>query len=217
MRGLLITIEGIEGSGKTTQAIRLESYLKSIGYQVLRTFEPGATQLGKKLRGILLDVNTDNSSSLHPITELLLFSADRTQHIYEIIAPELEQGKIVICDRFIDSTTAYQGGGRKLDLNQILEIHKIATLGVIPFRTYLLDLPPEIGLQRVLEQRNKLDRLESENIEFHKNIRAQFLKLAELNPERFLVIDSNNTEDYVFEVIKNDVTRVLNEYYSRKK
>lgn len=212
MRGMLITIEGIEGSGKTTQAIRLESYLISAGYPVVRTFEPGATQVGKKLREILLSESSDTHFSLHPITELFLFSADRAQHLYEVVIPAMEQGKIVICDRYIDSTSAYQGGGRKVNLSQILEVHKIATLGIIPVRTYLLDLPPEIGLRRVLKQRNKFDRLESESIEFHKNIREFYLQLAMSEPKRFLIIDATNPEDYIFETIKGDITRILNEH-----
>lgn len=209
---MLITIEGIEGSGKTTQAIRLESYLISAGYPVVRTFEPGATQVGKKLREILLSESSDTHFSLHPITELFLFSADRAQHLYEVVIPAMEQGKIVICDRYIDSTSAYQGGGRKVNLSQILEVHKIATLGIIPVRTYLLDLPPEIGLRRVLKQRNKFDRLESESIEFHKNIREFYLQLAMSEPKRFLIIDATNPEDYIFETIKGDITRILNEH-----
>ncbi len=214
MNGILITIEGIEGSGKTTQAIKLESYLKSSGYPVLRTFEPGATQLGSKLREILLN---ESSIKLHPVTELLLFSADRAQHLFEIVIPALEKGTIVICDRFIDSTSAYQGGGRSLNLEEIQQIHNIASLGITPNRTYLLDLPPEIGLSRIMKERNKLDRLESEALEFHTNIRKTFLKLAEYSPERFLVIDATQPEDVVFEIIRKDITRIIDEQSVRKK
>ncbi len=213
MKGMLITIEGIEGSGKTTQAIKLESYLSNVGYHVLRTFEPGATQIGKKLREILLN---ETNSKLHPVTELLLFSADRAQHINEIVLPALQEGKIVICDRFIDSTSAYQGGGRNLKFEQIQQIHKIATLGVMPDRTYLLDLPPEIGLSRILKEREKLDRLESETIEFHKSIRNFFLTLASSEPNRFLVIDASLPEEKVFESIKNDLMKIINERNLRK-
>ena len=204
MTAHFITFEGIEGCGKTTQAKRAEEYLKSLGYPVLRTYEPGATRVGEYIRRILLEKN-DNPIPLHPITELLLFSADRTQHLREVILPTLEQGITVICDRYIDSTTAYQGGGRGINLELIYQIHKIATLGIYPTRTYLFDLPVEIGLQRISKRGNTLDRLETENIEFHQRIRDCFLRIAHENPQRFMIIDANQSEEAIALIIQNDL------------
>lgn len=204
MIGHFITFEGIEGSGKTTQVKRAEEYLKTSGYLVLRTYEPGATRVGELIRQILLEKN-DNPIPLHPITELLLFSADRTQHLREVILPALVQGITVLCDRYIDSTTAYQGGGRGINFELINQIHKVATLGVYPNRTYLLDLPVEVGLQRISERGNALDRLETEDIGFHQKIREWFLRIAQQDPHRVMVIDATKSEDEIALIIQNDL------------
>ncbi len=204
MIGHFITFEGIEGSGKTTQAKKAEEYLKTLGHLVLRTYEPGATRVGELIRQILLEKN-DNPILLHPITELLLFSADRTQHLREVILPALVQGITVLCDRYIDSTTAYQGGGRGVNFELISQVHKTATLGIYPTRTYLLDLPVEVGLQRISERGNALDRLEEEDVEFHKRIRDCFLYIAHQNPQRVMVIDATQSEDEIALIIQNDL------------
>ncbi|HOK09936.1 MAG TPA: dTMP kinase [Candidatus Hydrogenedens sp.] len=207
MKGIFITFEGIEGSGKTTQAIRAEKFLMESGYRVLRTFEPGATFAGEKIRHVLLN-RDENQKTLHPITELLLFSADRSQHVQEVIIPALEDGIIVICDRYTDSTTAYQGGGRDINLRTVYQIHEIATLGIYPVRTYLLDLPVEIGLNRIKQRGNILDRLEVETIEFHQRIRDCFLNIARENPQRVMVIDATQSEDTITEIIQRDLRRL---------
>ncbi len=204
MKALFITFEGIEGSGKTTQAKKAEDYLKKLGYPVLRTYEPGATRVGEYIRRILLEKN-DDPNSLHPIVELLLFSADRTQHLQEVVLPALEQGTTVICDRYIDSTTAYQGGGRGIDFELVNQIHKIATLCIYPTRTYLLDLPVEVGLQRISRRGNILDRLETENIEFHQRIRDCFLRIANQYPQRVMIVDAMKSEEEIALIIQNDI------------
>ncbi len=210
MTAHFITFEGIEGSGKSTQAKKAEEYLKSLGYPVLRTYEPGATKPGELIRRILLEKDS-NSIPLHPIAELFLFSADRIQHLREVILPALEDGITVLCDRYIDSTTAYQGGGRGIDLELIFQIHKIATLGIYPTRTYLFDLPVEIGLNRISKRGNTLDRLETENIEFHQRIRDCFLKIARENPQRFIVIDATQTEEQIALIIQEDLKKLCQE------
>ncbi len=207
MNSHFITFEGIEGSGKSTQAKRTEEYLKQLGYPVLLTYEPGGTFIGEKIRDMLLNKN-DLSSSLHSITELLLFSADRTQHLHEAILPALKKKITVICDRYIDSTTAYQGGGRGLNLELIHQVHKIATLGVYPTRTYLLDLPVEVGLSRISKRGNSLDRLETESIEFHQNIRDCYLHIAKENPHRIMVIDATQSEDVISAIIQKDLRQI---------
>jgi len=182
-----------------------------LGYLVLRTYEPGATSTGVKIRHILLDKN-DPSYSLHPITELLLFSADRIQHLQEVIIPALKKKITVICDRYIDSTTAYQGGGRGLNFELIHQVHKIATLGIYPTRTYLLDLPVEVGLNRINKRGNSLDRLETESIEFHKNIRDCFLRIAKENTHRIMVIDATQPEDIISTIIQKDLKKICSSH-----
>lgn len=212
MIGHFITFEGIEGSGKTTQTRRAEEYLKTLGYPVLRTYEPGATRTGEYIRHILLEKDS-NPIPLHPIVELLLFSADRTQHLQEVILPALEQGITVICDRYIDSTTAYQGGGRDINFELIHQIHKIATLGIYPTRTYLLDLPVEVGLQRIKKRGNALDRLEAEDIKFHQKIRDCFLQIAQQNPQRMRIIDATQSEEEIALIIQDDLRELCQKEY----
>jgi len=212
MIGHFITFEGIEGSGKTTQSKKAEEYLKSLGHLVLRTYEPGATRAGELIRQVLLEKD-DNPIPLHPITELLLFSADRTQHLREVILPALVQGITVLCDRYIDSTTAYQGGGRGVNFELINQVHKAATLGIYPTRTYLLDLPVEVGLQRISERGSVLDRLEAEDVEFHQRIRDCFLHIAQQNPQRVMVIDATQSEDEIALIIQNDLRELCQKEY----
>lgn len=211
MNGHFITFEGIEGSGKTTQAEKAEEYLKQLGCPVLRTREPGGTPTGIEIRSILLDKN-DLSFPLHPITELLLYSADRIQHLHEVIIPALKKKITVICDRYIDSTTAYQGGGRGLNFELIQQVHKIATFGIYPTRTYLLDLPVEVGLSRINKRGNSLDRLETESIEFHQKVRDCFLRIAKENPHRIMVIDATQPEDAISAIIQKDLKEICSRH-----
>ena len=187
-KGIFITFEGIEGSGKTTQAKLLAERLKEQGLDVIKTFEPGDTQAGKKIREILLSP----SINMNPLTELLLYFSDRVQHVEEKIKPAINQGIIVICDRFTDSTIAYQGYGRGLSVELIEEFNNILLGNFKPDLTILLDLPAEIGLSR--NQRiNKRDRFEMEDIDFHNKVRDGYLQIAKSDPERFFIVDA--TED----------------------
>jgi len=184
--GIFITFEGIDVSGKTTQITMLIQHLEKAGipYQLFR--EPGGTEIGEKIRDILLDKKHDN---MLPMTELLLYSASRYQLTKSQIIPALDSGKVVICDRFYDSTTAYQGFGRGIDLDFILRLNAAATDSLVPDKTFILDISLE---ERQLRFGNKnLDRLEQEALEFHKRVRDGFLKMAMIEPERFIVLEGN--------------------------
>lgn len=188
---MFISFEGGEGSGKTTQIQKLAAALQGMGRAVLTTREPGGTVLGREIRKILLD---GANTSIRPHTELLLYAADRAQHVQEIIRPALSQGQIVICDRYADATLAYQGFARGLDLGFLQQLHQIATGGLWPDLTFLLDIDPRIGISRsharLHQEGSHEDRFEKEADEFHEKVRAGYLRLAKENPQRFVVLDA---------------------------
>lgn len=185
-KGLFITFEGADGCGKTTQIKLLDEYLRSKGYKTLLTREPGSKGLGEKLREILLNYDGEVS----PVAESFLFLADRAQHVDCIIKPALEEGTIVLCDRHTDSTLAYQGYGRDLDLEEIRNLNKIATSGLKPDITIVLDVDIETSQKRVGAEK---DRMESAGIEFFKRVRNGFLEIAKQEPNRVKVINSADT------------------------
>jgi dTMP kinase len=188
-RGYFITLEGIEGSGKTTQAERLRDLLARRGLDVVVTREPGGSPIAEKIREILLD---PRNRKMVALTELFLYEASRTQHVAEVIRPALEAGKTVICDRFFDASTAYQGNARGLDMETVERLNLLATGGIVPDLTIVLDLPAEVGLRRLKRSR---DRIESEAIEFHERVRQGYLKLARLYPDRIKVVDASGGID----------------------
>lgn len=190
--GIFISFEGIEGSGKSTQAKLLEARLRDNGLKVMYTFEPGDTELGKRLRNVLLD----EELKIHSISELLLYFSDRIQHVEEKIKPLINEGFIVISDRFTDSTLAYQGYGRGISLDLINTLNKILLNEFKPHLTVLLDLPVEIGLSRN-KKINKKDRFEIEEISFHNRVRQGFLELASKEAERFIIIDATQAIDEI--------------------
>jgi dTMP kinase len=183
---VFITFEGIEGCGKTTQLRLLQARLEAEGYAVEVTREPGGTPIAEAIRTILLD---PANTAMHARAELLLYEAARAQHVEERIRPALESGRIVLCDRFLDSTTAYQGAGRSLPPQQVAWLHQFAIRGFMPGLTLLLDLPVETGMQRIAD-RGARDRLEAEDAAFHERVRRAFLALAAESPERFVQIDA---------------------------
>jgi dTMP kinase len=201
-----ITFEGGDGSGKTTQVKALESHLTASGKSCLSTREPGGTSLGELIRQVLLEVGKQPITSP---TELFLYLADRAQHIHEVIIPALEQGKIVLCDRHTDSTLAYQGYGRGIDLGLLRSLNDIASQGIKPDLTLLFDCPVEIGLSRTAQRQSQTasgrneDRFEREKIEFHERVRAGFLELARAEPRRFRIIDAARPAEEVGQEIKN--------------
>lgn len=198
MRGKLIVLEGVEGAGKTTQMSLLKDWLGSrLDYssdQIICTREPGGTELGQQIRSLLL--TTDLQEPIAPLAELLLYAGDRAQHIVNFIRPALDQGKIVICDRFTDSTIAYQGYGRNLDLNLIEQLNQIATQGLTSDLTLWLDIDVELGLTRT-QKRGKADRMEQADLSFHQRVRNGFQQLAKQYPERIVHINADQSVEQV--------------------
>lgn len=186
MSGLFVTFEGIEGCGKSTQVALLRERLEAFGRKVVSTREPGGTPNGELIRAVVLD---PANAGIKPVTELLLYAAARAQHVDECIRPALASGAIVLCDRFADSTTAYQGAGRAIESGVIAQANEIATRGCFPDLTILLDLPAEIGLERAKATR-ELDRIEAEPIAFHRAVRNEFLRIAEHDPMRVRRVDA---------------------------
>ena len=207
MRGLFLTLEGIEGSGKTTQAALLEQALVAKGESVLRTREPGGTDLAEQIRKLILDVRQE---PVHRETELLLFLAARAQHVRERIKPALEDGMIVISDRFTDATLAYQGGGRWVDPSILNDLNVWASGGIQPDRTYLLDVPVTLGLTRAKNRRGEdgIDRIEREGSVFLNAVRDEYLRLAREEPKRILILDGQMPPESLAKVILSDVESI---------
>jgi dTMP kinase len=194
MRGLFISIEGVEGAGKSTQLNNIKHYLESIGKAVLVTREPGGTELGEHIRSLLL---TPSDSPMAIDTELLLMFAARAEHVNKVINPALERGEWVISDRFTDATYAYQGGGRGIDVDRISQLAEWTLQGMQPDLTLLFDLPVEIGQQRVISRNEGIDRFEQEKVDFFYKIRTAYLELARTHSRRIKVIDSSRTVDVI--------------------
>lgn len=194
MRGFFITFEGGEGAGKTTLMDEMARQLSKEGRHVLKTREPGGTKLGEYIRAILLQ----HTEPVSPYAELSLFLASRAQHVMGVIGPALEQGKIVLCDRFNDSSIAYQGAARGLGMEQVSAFCKFISQGIEPQLTLYLDLDPKVGLARAAKER-KQDRIESEALIFHQKIREAYLAIHRAEPHRFHLIDANLSPEKVFE------------------
>ncbi len=208
--GFLITFEGIEGCGKTTQLARLAQWLRQRGLGVLTTREPGGCPIADRIRAILL---APESRNLVPRAELLLYAAARAQHVDEVIRPALQAGLLVLCDRFTDATLAYQGGGRNLDRELIVELNTLASAQTTPALTLLLDLPVAKGLARA-QLRNQADadregRFEQEAVEFHRRVQDAYRQLAAAEPERFRLVDADGTPDQVHERVRTVIEGFL--------
>lgn len=199
--GVFISFEGGEGAGKSTQTKLLKEYLESIGEKVILTREPGGTPLGNKLRDILLDNATGDIS---PRSEALIYAADRANHVYALIKPALERGEVVITDRYLDSSIAYQGAGRILEPAEVARISRWATETLVPTVTIIIDLPAEIGLGRLKSR----DRLEAEPIAFHERVRQEFLSLANTDPERYFVVDGTASVEAIHAQIVERVSEI---------
>ena len=194
---MFITFEGIEGSGKSSLIAQLKKYFKSSRLEAFFSKEPGGTDLGKEIRKILLNPKY----SFDPTSELLLLLADRAEHVQKIIRPNLQKNKLIFCDRYLDSTLAYQGSGRNLDKKIIKEMFKVLDFP-IPDLTILLDVPVQIGLSRA-RKRNKLDRFEKEDLNFHENVRRSYLDLAKNDSKRIVIFDSSISEEELFKKAVN--------------
>jgi dTMP kinase len=200
---VFITFEGIEGCGKSTQARLLKAFLERRGFDVLVTREPGGSPIGEQIRQILLDpVN----SGMVPLAELLLYEASRCQHVEAVIKPALEEGRAVICDRFFDASTAYQGYARGLGIRMVGELNLVATGGRKPDLTIVLDLPVDVGLRRLGKN---LDRIEREAVEFHERVRQGYLRIAEEEPDRVKVVNAAATIDDTFVEVRNLVEQLI--------
>ena len=207
VRGTFVVFEGGDGVGKSTQAGLLAAWLSGRGREVVRTFEPGDGEVNARIRAILLSRATHD---LAPLAEALLFAADRAQHVHELIRPALDRGAVVVCDRYVDSTLAYQGAGRVLDAASVAQINTWATDGLVPDLTVLLDLDPAAALASAARHGGH-DRIESAGADFHARVRQGFLDLADAAPERYLVLPAREPIAVVHEAIRARVATLLGE------
>jgi dTMP kinase len=202
---MFITLEGPEGSGKSTHAQRLKSFLEEKGERVVLTHEPGGTQIGKKVREMLLH----SKINFEQTTEIFMFAADRAEHVSKLILPALKEGKVVISDRFSDSTIAYQAGGRGLPEDFVRYLNMVSSDGLIPDLTILLDVPPETGIKRAT-QKSKADRFEKEKIGFHEKVRSKYLQIAKEDPGRIKVIKTDKRD---IEDIQREIRKLVDEKF----
>lgn len=192
---MFITLEGPEGSGKTTAVESAVKKLQEMGYEVVRTREPGGTPISEQIRNVILD---KENTAMDSRTEALLYAASRRQHLVEKVWPALKEGKVVICDRYLDSSLAYQGGARGLGIEEVLNINLFATENTWPDLTLLFDIKPEVGLARISANAGReVNRLDLEKIEFHNKVRESFLNLAKRFPERYVIIDAGKSKEEV--------------------
>ena len=203
MKGFFITFEGTEGSGKTTVIEKVEQYYLEKGYKVIRTREPGGSKIAEDIRNVILDVNNTEMDS---ITEAMLYAASRRQHLVEKVIPYLEKGYIVLCDRFIDSSLAYQGYARGLGIDKVYQLNLIATNGILPDVTIYIDVKPEVGLSRIKSNNREENRLDKESIKFHENVYEGYRQVSLMFKERFKVINGEQEREAVY----NDTINVLN-------
>ena len=207
--GVFITIDGPEGSGKTTVAKNVVEKLIEEGYKVLYTREPGGVGIAEKIRDIILDVNNTN---LDPRSEALLYAASRRQHLVEKVIPALENGYVVICDRFVDSSLAYQGYARNIGIDEIYDINMFAINNKWPDITILLDIDPEVGLQRIMQNRqNEVNRLDLEGMNFHNKVHKGYQIIKEKYADRMTLVDGNRSKEEVFLDVYNIIKNKLNE------
>ncbi len=202
---MFITLEGPEGSGKTTAVEAAVKALQEKGYEIVRTREPGGTPIAEQIRNVILD---KANTSMDPRTEALLYAASRRQHLVEKVWPALKEGKIVICDRYLDSSLAYQGGARGLGVDEVLNVNLFATENTWPDLTLLFDIKPEVGLARIASNASReVNRLDLEKLEFHNKVRDTFLDLAKKYPDRYVIIDASQSRD---EVAKATLEAIMN-------
>jgi dTMP kinase len=207
-QGLFITVEGTDGSGKTTQIGLMRDYLQEVGYNVVLTREPGGTNISEKIRGVLLDPENDEMGK---IAEMLLYAAARAQLVHQVIKPAVAQGRIVICDRFVDSSLVYQGFGRGIPLETVTGVNNVALDGLMPDITFFFDLNPEIALKRRVDSTGA-DRIEKEKIEFHRKVYEGYKKLASLYPERIHIIDSTRSISEIAGEVREQLGELLGMY-----
>ncbi len=227
LRGQLVVFEGVEGAGKSTQIRLLLGWLEQTGWQawmqqhlltspILVTREPGGTVLGQQLRSLLLDSALTATEGLSDRAELLLYAADRTQHVQRVLSPAIAQGRLILCDRYTDSTVAYQGYGRGFDLDLIRQLNAIATDGLVSDLTFWLDLDVEQGLQRARQRQSALegkDRMEAAELSFHRRVQQGFEAIAQAEPQRVVRIDASDSEECVAAQIQTVMERYLQKWH----
>jgi dTMP kinase len=197
-KSLFVTFEGVEGSGKTTQLNMLQARLLRMNLAVVSTREPGGTRIGKEIRHILLN---PAFKEMHPMTETILYAADRAQHFHEIIKPALEEGKIVLCDRFIDSSLAYQGVGRRIGMEGVQNLNEWITEDMYPDLTVLLEIPYAVGMERMAERKRARDRMELQPETFHQQVQEAYKTLARFFSTRFVVIKGDDKPENVHQMV----------------
>lgn len=205
---MFITFEGPEGSGKSSVLTYIVERLQKEGYKILKTREPGGTPISEQIRNVILD---KQNTKLDPKAEALLYAASRRQHLVEKIWPAIKDGYIVLCDRYLDSSLAYQGGGRDLGVDEILNINNFATEKTFPNYTFLFDIKPELGLERIAKNSNReVNRLDLEKLEFHNKVRNTFLDLAKRYSDRYIIIDASKSYDEVCNDVYNHIISLIN-------
>lgn len=211
-KGIFITMEGPDGAGKTTVIGMLAKRLEEEGYQVLLTREPGGIEIAEQIRNVILD---KKNTRMDPRTEALLYAAARRQHLVEKVIPALEKGYIILCDRFVDSSLAYQGYAREIGMEEVLSINNFAIDGVMPKLTIYFDIEPEIGLKRINQHKNReVNRLDLEDLEFHQKVREGYYKIIEKNPERIYKIDASNPIEQVLKDVEEKVKGIICQHES---
>lgn len=201
-----ITFEGGDGTGKTTLIEKLALDLENLGYEIVKSREPGGSRISEQIRNVILDIK---NTEMDYMTEALLYAASRRQHLEEIIKPALNSGKIVILDRYVDSSLAYQGYARNLGIDKVYAINNYAIDGFFPDLTIYIDVDPVIGISRIKNNHRDMDRLDLEKIEFHKKVREGYLRVSEMFPERIKVVDGNRKIEDIYEEIKKIVLSEL--------
>lgn len=202
-----ITIEGGEGSGKTSIIKLLLEDLKKENIEAIATREPGGSKIAEQIRNVILNVDNVNMDYM---TEALLYAASRRQHLEEVVKPAIEQGKLVICDRYIDSSLAYQGYARNLGIDNVYNINMYATNGFLPDLTILIDIPPEVGLERIKKNSREVDRLDLEKMSFHNKVHEGYLLVSKKFPSRIVIVDGNKSLNEVYEDVKKIIEEKLN-------
>ncbi|MEH7125079.1 dTMP kinase [Bacillus sp. JJ1773] len=206
-KGIFITMEGPDGSGKTTIINMLGSRLEAEGYQVMQTREPGGIDIAEQIRNVILD---KNNTKMDPRTEALLYAAARRQHLVEKVIPALEKGYVVLCDRFIDSSLAYQGYARGLGMDEVFSINQFAIEGMMPQLTFYFDIEPEEGLERINRHKEReVNRLDLENLEFHHKVREGYYKLINSHPERIYKIDASQSIEMVYKAAEEKIKEII--------
>lgn len=207
MTGVFITFEGGEGSGKTTIASLVKEQLEKEGYQVVLTREPGGVDIAEEIRNVILDVKNTNMDKK---TEALLYAASRRQHLVEKVIPALNQGAVVICDRFIDSSLVYQGLARGIDIDEVYKMNLFATENILPQRTIFFDIQPELGMQRIAMNKDReVNRLDMEKMDFHHKVYQGYLQICDKYPQRIVKVDASQSIENVFNQVIGKIREVL--------